>query len=199
MRKIYIVIFCTGILISGCKQILMWKYGITNPKIETHESILKFAKEYNQDPKQIFIFKDTSSYFSSMKDTIFKKNILSVLFFNEHEFFIDYRKNGQCQWSGGAFLHQFSKDSTYSIDSAFQLSSFNNKIIPILPEEQLHDSGDYDLTIIEIWAKFIGKYNERLFCVSDVAKNRHDLKIRIVLLNMDMLKDWNLNKDQMLK
>jgi hypothetical protein len=199
MKKVYIGIFCNVILMSGCKQILMWKYDITKPKTETHESILKFVKEYNQDLNQVFIFKDTSSYFSSMRDTVFKKNILSVLFFNENDFFIDYRKSGQCQWSGGAFLQKYSKDSTYSIDSAFRLSSLINKIIPIIPEEQLHDPVNYDLTVIEIWAKFIGKYNERLFCVSDVAKNRHDLKIRIVLLNMDMLKDWNLNKDQMLR
>jgi len=199
MRKILFGIFCIGILTSGCKQILMWKYGITNPKIETPESILKFANKYNQNLKQIYIFKDTTSYFSSMKDTNFKKNILSVLFFNQDRYFIDYRKSGQCQWSGGAFLQQYSKDSIYTIDSNFQLKSLTTKIIPIMADEELKDSTDYDLTIIGIWANFIGKYNERLFCVSDVAKNRQDLKLRIILLNMDMLKDWNLNKDQMLK
>jgi hypothetical protein len=199
MRKFFIGVFCIGILSSGCKQILMWKYGITNPKIETPESILKFANKYNQDLKQIYIFKDTASYFRSMRDTSFKKNILSVLFFNQDGYFIDYRKNGQCQWSGGAFLQNYSRDSIYPIDSNFQLRSLITNIIPIMPDKELQDPKVYDLTIIEIWANFIGKYNERLFCVSDVAKNRQDLKLRTILLNMDMLKEWNLNKDQMLK
>jgi hypothetical protein len=199
MRNFFISIFCIGILTSGCKQILMWKYGITNPKIETPETILKFANKYNQDPNKVFIFKDTTSYFSSMNDTLFKKNILSILFFNQDGVFIDYRKNGQCQWSGGAFLQHYSKDSTYSIDNTFQLNSIITKIIPIIPEGKLKDTIDYDLTIIGIWANFIGKYNERIFCVSDVAKNRQDLKLRIIFLNIDMLKEWNLNKDQMLK
>jgi hypothetical protein len=199
MRKIILGIICIGILSNGCKQILMCKYGITKPKIETPESILKFAQKYNQDLQQIYIFKDSTSYFSIMKDTIFKKNILSVLFFNQDGFLIDYRKNDQCQWSGGAFLQKYSVDSTYAIDSTFQLRSFLTNIIPIIPEDQLQDSTHYDLIIVGIWANFIGKYNERLFCVSDVAKNRQDVKTRIILLNMDMLEDWHLRKDQMLK
>jgi hypothetical protein len=199
MRKIFIAILCIGIFTTGCKQLLMWKYGITKPKLETPESISKFAKKYNLDPMSLFIFKDSASYISCFKDTVFNKNMLSSIFFNKNDFFIEYRRNGQCQWSGGAFLQNYSQDSIYSIDSTFHISKFINKIIPLYPTKQSQNYNDTELTIVIIWAKFIGKYNERLFGVLDYVKNSQNIKTRIILLNIDVLEGWNLSKEQMPK
>ena len=177
----------------------MLRYGIKDPKIETHESLLAFTEKFNLDSTQIYIFKDTVSYFQSLRDSIFKINTIGTLIFNKQGYFIDNRKTKSCQWSGCAFLDQYKQDSVYPTDSAYQLQSLLQKITPLSTYQQGDISNDFDLTMISIWAKFIGKYNERLFCLSEVAQKHPDLKVRIIYLNVDMLKDWNLRKDQMLR
>ena len=54
-------------------------------------------------------------------------------------------------------------------------------------------------TVIITWAKFIGKMNERLFVVSESVKDNKNAKIRLILLNSDMQKSWNLNESQKIK
>ena len=56
--------------------------------------------------------------------------------------------------------------------------------------------GDFDFIVVNTWAKFLGKYNERLFLVNETVKKRTDLKILMINLNIDMQKSWNLSEDQ---
>ena len=199
MRLLSFSLFCALFLIGGCKQLIMLRYGIKDPKIETRESIMKFSNKFNLDSNLVYIFKDTTSYFHYMRDSVFKKNAIGTLFFNRMGSMVDNSKRKNCQWSGCAFLNQFKKDSLYFTDSAFQLNELLQKIIPVKENESVGFSEENDLTVISIWAKFVGKYNERLFCISEIAANRKDLKVKIIYLNIDMLKEWNLKKSQMLQ
>jgi hypothetical protein len=201
LRNVFVRIIIIAIVIStsSCKQFIMLRYGIKKPKIETPESILAYSEKFGLDPNNVYVFKDTISYFQILRDSVFKKNALSTIFFNRSGYLIFDKKNNSCQWSGGAFLNHYVKDSVYSIDTTHQINSLFQKIIPLKSEEKHQGTEDYDLTVVSIWAKFIGKYNERLFCVSEVAQTRQDLNIRFVFLNVDMLKEWNLKKEQMLR
>jgi len=199
MRLISFNLLCIILFSSGCKQIIMLRYGIKDPKLETRESILEFSNNFHLDSGEVYIFKDTNAYFHYLRDSIFKKNAIGTLFFNQKGYLVDNSKAKSCQWSGCAFLNQFNRDSLYYTDSTYQLNGLLQKIIPLTCKEKVLHSDENDLTVIIIWAKFVGKYNERLFCISEVAANREDLKVRIIYLNIDMLKEWNLEKSQMLQ
>ena len=199
MRHLFLSLLCIIFFTCGCKQLIMLKYGIKDPKLETRESILEFSNNFHLDSGEVYIFKYTNAYFHYLRYIIFKKNAIGTLFFNQKGYLVDNSKAKSCQWSGCAFLNQFNRDSLYYTDSTYQLNGLLQKIIPLTCKEKVLHSDENDLTVIIIWAKFVGKYNERLFCISEVAANREDLKVRIIYLNIDMLKEWNLEKSQMLQ
>ena len=200
MKKLSFCLIILSIFFSGCKQLIYWKYGIKNPKPETPESILGFIKKWKQDSQETYIFKDSSAFFRYMNDPVYKKNLLGSMFYNEKGLLINFKDSTKCQWSAGYFVSRLRADTLYQTDTTYKYQEILADLIPVrAPDSPVRHDSSYDYTVIITWAKYLGKYNERLFVASESVNENNKAKIRLILLNIDMQKSWNLRKDQRIR
>jgi hypothetical protein len=109
------------------------------------------------------------------------------------------RDTAKCQWAGGTMIVMLNRDSSYQQTQDFQLKDILPHIEPF-GKSAAQDvvMPDPDFTIIVTWAKFLGKYNYRLFDLSEAVKLNETARIRIIWLNIDMQKSWALKPEQKL-
>ena len=200
MKKILFLFVMVLFLTIGCKQIVIWKYGIRSPRNETPESIIAFAKKQGQSPENIYMFRDSVSYLKFMKDSIYKRSCFSAIVFNEKGFLVNYKDSAGCQWSAAGYIAKLKKDTIYRTDESHLISSVIPSLIPVTgsASPDLHAQG-FDYTVVFTWAKYIGKLNDRLFCINEIAKNNPYARLRVISLNVDMQKSWCLRDDQKTK
>jgi hypothetical protein len=104
-----------------------------------------------------------------------------------------------CQWSGGYFVRRLKIDSSYTIDPSLNVRWLLSKIISTSDLTGFDASThDFDFIVINTWGKFLGKMNERLFATLSCVKERKDLRIKVINLNCDIQKSWNVSKDNMI-
>ena len=101
-----------------------------------------------------------------------------------------------------ALLDQYGVKGTFYITKHFRPSRLSEEEIRSLAKR--HEVGAHtlmhpDFTIIVTWAKFLGTYNARLFDLADAVKQNKTARIRLIWLNADMQKSWNLTKEQKLE
>ena len=184
------------ILASGCKPLILWRYGIRSPKVETPESILTFARKYRQNPDNIYLFRDSVAYLGFMRDTIYKKAFFSALVFNRNGSLVNYKDSASCQWSAAAYIEKLRSDTSYKTDASRKFSGVFASMIPLSGHGGYEANDNYDYTVVFTWAKFIGKLNDRLFCIHEAALKNTRANIRVISLNVDMQKSWNLRENQ---
>ena len=200
MKKILFLFVMVLFLTIGCKQIVIWKYGIRSPKTETPESIIAFAKKQGQSPENIYMFRDSAGYFRFMKDSIYKRACFSAIVFNDKGILVNYKDSASCQWSAAGYIAKLKKDTTYRTDESRMISSVIPSLMPVTgcASPDLQGQG-FDYTIIFTWAKYIGKLNDRLFRINEIAKNNPRARLRVISLNVDMQQSWCLREDQKTK
>jgi hypothetical protein len=186
-------------LFMGCVPLVKLHYGITEPKPETSESLIKFLRKHHYPVTNFYIFKDSTGYLSMLRNPVFKKNLLTTMIIDKdfHKITID---TVHCQWSGGYFVNRLKKDTIYQLEPLLDVEKLLSMLI-LFPDSSIKIpvKGEFDFLVINTWGKFIGKVNERLFATIPAAENRKDLRIIIVNLNIDLQKSWKLTKDQMIR
>jgi hypothetical protein len=106
----------------------------------------------------------------------------------------------QCQWSGYDLVRSLHADSIYQTCNDLQPGEILRQIKPFGPDSlTAGNQGNTDFTIIVTWARFIGTYNARLFALSEAINQNKSARIRIIWLNIDLQKSWNLRKDQIME
>jgi hypothetical protein len=200
MKKNLLLLILIASLTSGCKQLVLWKYGIHSPKPETPESILTFAEKNKQPSDNIYLFRDSLAYARFMKDSLLKTAYFSAIVFNRKGEFIEYKNPASCQWSAAEYVEKLKRDTTYQALDAPKLWTVIPGLIGLNGTSfPVPDSGKVDYTIIFTWAKYIGKLNERLFCINDAARNNRQAEIRVISLNVDVQKSWNMKNNQKIR
>jgi hypothetical protein len=200
MKKILFLFLLVLYMTAGCKQIILWKYGVKKPQIETPESILAFARKQRQNPDNIYLFRDSVGFMKFVKDSLYKKSCFSAIVFNDKGLVLNYKDSSSCQWSAGSYIQELKKDTVYRIDESHKFPALIPSLVPLTGQTLFAmNAPGYDYTVIFTWAKYIGKLNERLFCINEAAKNNHNANIRVISLNVDMQKSWDLRKDQKVK
>lgn len=185
--------------LSSCKQIILWKYGITRPKEETPESLLVFLAKMNQPADEIYIFKDSVSYLRCMDDSIFHKNILNSMFFTKDGILDKFKDSSLCQWSGGYYIKSLRNDTIYHINKSYRYQDILSEFRPLKDQQRpLNADSVYDFIALVTWGKFAGKLNERQFITDDFAASNYHSRIRVIFLDCDVMKSWNLNKNKFL-
>jgi hypothetical protein len=188
------------ILLCSCLKLAMWKEGIHQPQQESIESIEKFATKWKKNPDSIYIFKDSTSYFSVVRKKITKKLLLGALVFNEKGLLLNYKDTASCQWSEGKYIGMLTADTTYEVDTNCKYPSILMNLITLDGKPVQDDNKQkYDYTVLYGWANFLGHYNERLFCIDESGRLNKKAKIRIFAVNMDVLKSWNVRNEDMVK
>jgi hypothetical protein len=184
------------LILCSCVTIVKWKYGIKNPREETPEKLMSFLEKHQYPDSCMFMFGDTLSYFRCMRNPVFRKNLLSHMIFDSNGSLL-LHDTAKCQWSGFGIIKALNPDSAYLMQKGLQLRDILNSVCPIGifsgPDTTLRHP---DFTVVVTWAKFLGKYNARLFELSDAIEQNTSARIRLIWLNIDMQKSWNLTKEQ---
>ena len=181
---------------TSCKSYMKYKYGITQPKEETPEKLIGFLEENHFPQSNQYLFSDSAAYSRAMRDPEFSKHLLSHMIFDRQGILLT-RDTTQCQWSGYDKLQSLSTDSMYLKEDGLQLNQILPHIKPFGKDELLFGSFQaHDFTVIVTWAKFIGKYNYRLFALANAPDLNKTARIRMIWLNVDMQEAWKLKRDQ---
>jgi hypothetical protein len=196
--KTYIFILLTGLLLfSGCKQVVYWKYGMHDPGEETCQSLIGFLNSMKQPLDRQYYFRDSASYLKFIWSPFYKKHILTTILFSDRGRLDRLVDSTRCQWSGYNYIMKLRSDSLFSSDTNIRYQAILKDIVP-LDGNSLPDTVRYDFTVLVTWGKFLGKYNERLFINDLAVKENKRARIRLVYVNIDMQKCWNLTGEQKL-
>ena len=182
---------------SSCLPVVKMHYGIKQPKNETSHSIFEYLVDHYYPLCSQYIFKDSASFFEMYKEH--KKTVLTTIIVDKNYKMIA-PDTTKCQWSGGYFVRRLKTDTIYATDSSLDVRSLLSKIISTADSTSVNFAkDDFDFLVINTWGKFLGKYNERLFATSEEVKKRKDLRIKVINLNLDMQKSWNIQKGDQLR
>lgn len=196
--KLTALIFLLSIFF-GCKNFMQFKYGITQPRVVTPTELNDFLKKQHFPSENQYRFLDSSSYFQEMRNPKFNKYLLGHMIFDREGTLLQ-RDTAQCQWAGKDKITSLSPDSVYRKCTDLQLNQILPKIQPLNRNPEPQDSlATPDFTVLVTWGMFLGKYNYRLFDLDSAVKENKTARIRLIWLNIDMQKSWNLPKDQRMK
>ena len=142
------------------------------------------------------MFQDSGSYLQSLKDEHFRANVLSHMIFDKHGQLL-VRDTTKCQWAGGGMIRTLHPDSTFATTKEVDLDGIIRVIIPFGSGNRYQgQEKPFDFTVVVTWAKFIGRYNYRLFDLEKAIEENKHARIRLIWLNIDMQKSWHLKPDQ---
>lgn len=199
MIKKLLFLWIVSVFLSSCKQIIFWKYGIHRPQAETTESLQDFLLKMNQPAEDVYIFKDSASYLQCMNDPLFHHNILNSMFFTREGILDQFKDSVLCQWSAGYYIKTLRSDTEYHINKNYRYQDILFNFRPFKDQKKsLKTDSIFDFIALVTWGKFAGKLNERQFIADDFAAANYHARIRVVYLNCDALKSWNLDKKKIL-
>jgi hypothetical protein len=112
-------------------------------------------------------------------------------FFNTDGFLLKNKNKGV---SCGATVKDLSKIIKSKIDSNQRLSNWFDELTFLGNETFLSEK--YDLYILINWALFLDSYNETSFNWYRSLKEKKDLKIKVILVNLDVQESWDLTEGQ---
>lgn len=160
-------------------------------------------KSINQDSILTYLAKHQVLY--EMDDLAILKNIkvfanyseterLAVpeaYFFNTDGFLLKNKNEGvRC----GATIKDLSKIMKSKIDSNQPLSNWLDELTFLGTETFLSET--YDLYVFINWALFLDSYNETSFNWYRSLKEKKELKIKVILVNLDVQESWHLTEGQ---
>jgi hypothetical protein len=200
MKTVTISILLFIGILESCAPIVKLSYGISNPKMESPQSLTRFLEKKRYPLDNQYQIKDSSSYIRIMNDSVFHTLLFRTLIFTGDLKLIEIDTT-HCQWSGGYAVERLKKDTVYSINDSISLTGITSFIMPLFDTSGHVDTrkGAYDFIVVNTWAKFIGRLNERIFLSVESVKKREDLKILVINLNLDMQESWHLDKEHRIK
>lgn len=196
MKPKYFMVVLLITATTSCVTIVKWKYGITNPKEQTHRKLISFLDKHTYPDSCQYVFRDSSTYFQAFRNTLFRKNLFSNMIFDSTGFLV-LRDTSRCQWSGYEVIEGLHPDSACRVVPGLRLEEILSRIEPLAEKAGNGVPGTQpSFTVVVTWAKFLGKFNARLFDLSEAATLNNTTRIRMIWLNVDMQEDWNLTEDQ---
>jgi hypothetical protein len=200
MKWIFFTSLMVILSLAGCKQIVMWRYGMHEPREETPASVAAVLKSLGKPADNVYLFRDSAGYCRYMDDSVFHRNLLGALFFTDRGLMYNYKDPASCQWSAGRFIGSLRADTAYAVDTGYRYQDLLKVIVPLEPGVgEAPAAGAFDYTVVITWGCFLGRYNERLFMADSAAAVNTRARIRVICLCADMMKAWSLRDDQKLK
>ncbi len=160
-------------------------------RIEDDSSLVNYLKEHkiNFSNSQVATLKGIGTWaeFSRAK----KLTIPSAFFFNSNRELIKNKGKGTyC----GAELKKIEKISKMKTDANQTLEDFLNHIT-ILDGSEFIDN-NVDVYIIIAWGKFANSQSQISLNWFSKLKNQEYLRMKIMLLNIDLQESWNVTDEQ---
>ncbi len=192
----FVSAFLLLLVLNGCRTLLGFRYGMTQPREETPEKLISFLTKEKFPVNDMYLFADSACYFKALRNQVFRKNMLSHMVFDRRGHLLE-RDTNKCQWAGYDFIRALNRDSSYRECAGYLLDPLLDCIQPFgdpVQNDSVTEHPDYIVVIT--WAKFIGKYNQRLFVLSEAVRENRTASIRLIYLNIDMQESWNLSEQQ---
>jgi hypothetical protein len=198
--KILLSIMLVCFLLTACKPAIHMVYGVREATPETPETLLKFLEKHNGPVSGQYMLRDSAKWSEFMNDSVFWHNMIGTMIFNK-DLALVARDTLKCIWSGSTQIKNIVNDSPIILFDRFSGERLLTSLVPLWDTATYHipERGTYDFLIINSWAKFIGKFSERLFSTGKYAESFSNPRFRVIWLNVDMQKSWNLREDQKLK
>jgi hypothetical protein len=185
--------------LTACKQYAVARLGIKEPQVETRESLKQYLLTHNFPLQDQFILKDTSGFYFMIKEASSEGPVGTLIF--DKNYHLLTRDTSRCQWIYGEGITDLSKAKSFPLSDSFNGEELLKLMTPLdgTTDELSLSPGDFDFLVVNRWAKYLGRINDKIFNSYSIAKSRTDLKIVILNLNLDMQESWNLSDDQKLK
>ena len=180
-----------GIIFSIASSLAFCQNVKIDFKIENQNSITKYLDEkkveYTLD--DIAILRDIKVFGDYGKTE--RLVVPEAYFFNKDGFLL---KNNNKGVGCGASIKNLSKilKSKYDVNETISTRLRDYKILgnnDVLTEQ-------YDIYILINWAIFLDSNNETSFNWYKSLKSNKDLKIKVILINLDVQESWNLTEGQ---
>jgi hypothetical protein len=185
-------------LLCSCKQIILWRYGIHEPRMENPGSIHHFLAARGYPEENIFIFRDSAAWCRFLSDSVYRSNLPGTVFFSQHGLLDHLKDTSRCPHSGKNYVSILKKDTAYSADTGRTFARLMAMLIP-LSEETRVDTAGADFYAVILWGNFLGKYNDFLFGIREPARGNKEVTTKPVFINIDMQSGWGLDEKQELR
>jgi hypothetical protein len=184
----WMFLFVTFCVISfGCQRIILYSAGVRTPKEENKISLNSYIKLNNLDTNNIYIAKDTASFFKLNK---ISSSQSGYAFFNSNKKMIIYKDTGSaCSAPIILFAKSLCTQTQQLYYKEFNTSFITNRIRPLnLP---IIDEKDYDYYAFIFWYKYLGKRKFKSDVIDIVESlNKNHCSIKIHLVNLDLQPGW---------
>lgn len=186
-------------LLTGCytmqRPLLIWAYGIHQPRVENKESLICSARKYGLEPGRIVSVSPVA-----YQDVLgrFYHSMPEAVIFDKQGRRIEYKaKQVDCNAGLFSFIPQLSRHGDYRRNSEFTLNDFAGHLLDLsgkaLPAGYFDSSADYYLFIS--WADYTGKLNKDHVSVwQKLAEKNNNAKIQVVEVNFDVQDWWPANE-----
>ena len=182
-----ILIFLIFILYAG------FSYSQNNQikfKLENKNSLIEYldANQVSYSFEEIATLKDIRIFSEYSKTK--KLAVPEAFFFNKDGFLIE---NNSKAISCGSSVKHLKKLASAKYNANEKFSDWVEKLTILDKKDDLEN---YDLYILINWAIFLDANNEVSFNWFKSIKDKTELKIKVILVNLDVQENWNLTEGQ---
>lgn len=193
-----IVVLFVIILNESCTKLILYSYGMRNPKIENEKSITKYLALNKLDTNNNFALKDTATL-----NKFYQSNIGTpeIRFYDKNGYLMLYRDDKKCNGQNDSLITFLNPKNVVRIDSTENIFNYINQIKTLRGENvNVDEFKDYDYYLIMYWAKWLGKVNSiKMTDWEGNLSKKRDLRIKTIKLSTDYMNFWPLDKKDMVK
>lgn len=194
-----IVLLVVLILASyGCNKVLMYGYGIRNPKVENKKSLLEYLRSNHLDTSNNYALKDTAALMEYLRSGI---GAPEILFYDRNGFLMKYRDDKKCNGQNDSLISFLDPKHVIGVDSTRNIHAYLNQLRTLDGDVvELSEFNNMDYYLIIYWAKWLGKMNENK--ITEWEKSiayKNNLKIKAIKLSTDYMNFWEIDKNEMIK
>jgi len=186
VKKGYLLCFCfLAICLTATAQKKKSKFSI-----KTQDELLNYLNEYSvdYDKEDLMVLNDVKTFLNYLQEE--KITIPSAYFFNKNGYRVSQEYTGdRC----GQVISRPEEMNMVSFDENDSINEWLKDYTFFFEGESFDDNTEYDSYVIICWASFLHKKSNRTsFNWYKSIKENKDLKIKPILLSLDLLSDWEM-------
>lgn len=187
---LYFLLFIASITSFSCRPILNVYYGIKQPSNKSEDDLLKYLKRKSINDDNIFYLKDTVAFKEVMAT---QRTIPEIEVYNKEGYFIPYKDTGFCSAPGYVYLRSICDNVKKDPVMTRHISERTKQIIPCKNNKVFegYQPGDYDYTVILLWATYTGRLNKDHVRVwEESIQQAKGCKVRVFKVSEDVMEIW---------
>jgi len=198
MKKHILPLSLSILMLSSCTKILLYSYGVRNPKIEKKETIETYLEKEKLNNQNLFSLKDTVALQKFNESNI---GMPEIRFYDKNGYLMLYRDNKKCNGQNDSLITFLDPTNIIKIDSTQNIFQYIIQLRKL--DGNPVDSSefkDYDFYLIMYWAKWVGKVNSiKMLDWEKSLAAKNDLKIKTIKVTTDYMNFWDIRKKDMAK